>query len=172
MIVDDQITSGRLLRLEIERADMPAPTWSMTFVLRGPANVTLNSTADGSDHVITETIANTSSWIAGWYDYEITATDGTEVVSVECGRVEIVKALELITTPYDARTHSRRVYEAICAVIEKRASLDQESYKINNRELKRMSIDDLMKLKTHYKNKMLVDEGKGSLIAMHKLRFQ
>lgn len=172
MIVDDQIISGRPFKLEIERADMPAPTWSMTFVLRGPANVTLASTADGSDHLITATVPVNSLWVAGWYDYEITATDGTEVVSIECGRVEIVKALELITSAYDARTHARRVYEAICAVIEKRASVDQESYKINNRELKRMSIDDLIKLKTQYKTKMIMEEGKGSLIAMHKLRFQ
>ena len=52
---------------------------------------------------------------------------------------------------HDARSHVQRVLDAIEAVLEKRATLDQEQYRINNRELRRTPIADLLKLRDRYR---------------------
>jgi len=48
-------------------------------------------------------------------------------------------------------THARRVLTAIEAVIEGRASKDQEEYTIGTRSLKRTPIKDLLVLRDAYK---------------------
>ena len=55
------------------------------------------------------------------------------------------------STGYDARTHARIVLDAIEAVIENRASKDQERYMIAGRELWRTPIPMLLKLRQTYR---------------------
>ena len=52
---------------------------------------------------------------------------------------------------YDNRTHAKKVLDAIEAVIEARASVDQMRIVIAGRELSKTSIPDLMKLRMAYK---------------------
>lgn len=47
--------------------------------------------------------------------------------------------------------HIHRVLESIEAVIEKRATIDQERYTINNRELWRTPIPQLLELRDRYR---------------------
>ena len=55
---------------------------------------------------------------------------------------------------HDARSHVQRVLDAIEAVLEKRATLDQERYRINNRELVRTPVADLLKLRDRYRGEL------------------
>ena len=59
-----------------------------------------------------------------------------------------------IAAGHDARSHVQRVLDAIEAVLEKRATLDQEQYRINNRELRRTPIADLLKLRDRYRGEL------------------
>ena len=45
----------------------------------------------------------------------------------------------------------QKVLDAIEAVLENRATLEQEQYQINNRSLKRRSSGELLKLRDHYR---------------------
>jgi len=57
------------------------------------------------------------------------------------------------------------VLDAIEAVIENRATLDQESYQIGGRSLKRMPIADLMRLRQLYRAEVAGEEAAAKLAA-------
>lgn len=128
----------------------PAPGWAVSLHLRGPAAINLTATAEGSQHRITASAATTASWQAGSYWYTLRATKGADVVEVESGQLQITPDLASEAGPYDGRTQNQIALEAIEAVLAKRATLDQERYRINNRELYRTSIEDLLKLRAFY----------------------
>ena len=48
-------------------------------------------------------------------------------------------------------SHNRRMYDAICAVLEKRATNDHNAYTYEGRSITRIGLTELMKLKAHYK---------------------
>ena len=62
------------------------------------------------------------------------------------------------TAAFDDRTHARTVLDAIEAVIESRATKDQERYSIAGRELWRTPIPTLLKLRQHYKAEVAAQE--------------
>jgi hypothetical protein len=58
---------------------------------------------------------------------------------------------------FDGSTHAQRTLAAIEAVLEKRATRDQEKYSINNRELSRTPISDLLLLRDRYKTQVRME---------------
>lgn len=129
----------------------PAPKWQVSAVLRGPGSIDLDAEAEGTQHRFHVTAAQTAEWAPGTYWYSIRATDGTDVIEVEAGEIVIKPDLAAAAGGHDGRIHAQRVLDAIEAVLEKRATLDQERYRINNRELYRTPIGDLLKLRDRYK---------------------
>ena len=134
-------------------------------MLRGPgainltaqvATITIPNTgglpaASGSYHRFRISAAETAQWEPGVYWYSIRATDGTDVVEVEAGEITIKPDLAGLSAGHDGRLHVQRVLDAIEAILEKRATIDQERYRINNRELYRTPIPDLLALRDRYK---------------------
>ncbi len=141
------LTFERLLTLT---AHKPADGWALSIVLRGPASLNLTATADGEAHRLAATALETAAWAPGLYHYSARVARGTEVHEIEFGRTEILADLSAVSTSRDARTHNEIVLDNINAVIEKRATQDQEKYRINNRELWRTPLADLLKLKNFY----------------------
>lgn len=126
----------------------PAPTWTLTAHLRGPGQIDLTATAAG---VFSATAATTAAWAPGTYWYAVRATNGTDVLEVATGQLEVKPDLAAAGPGFDGRTQNERALDAISAVLEKRASQDQQRYTINNRELWRTPIADLLKLQAFYK---------------------
>ena len=62
---------------------------------------------------------------------------------------------DFANTNADLRSHAKKVLDAIEAVIENRATVDQSSFSIAGRSLSRMSIDELLTLKNRYKAEYL-----------------
>lgn len=146
----DEIGAGLTFDLLLTLTAYPAPDWAVTAHLRGPSAINLTSDAEGSQHRFRATAANTSGWAAGSYWYTLRATDGADVVEVESGQVQIIPDLASQPSTYDGRTQAQTALDAINAVLANRATLDQERYRINNRELYRTSIPDLLKLRAFY----------------------
>lgn len=129
-----------------------APDWTLALKLRGPNAIDLTATDDGAGPVLRAEATATAEWTAGLYAYSLRATDAAgTVVEVEAGQVQVEPDLAAIGPGHDSRDHVRRTLEAIEAVLEKRATLDQEKYKINNRELWRTPVADLLRLRDRYK---------------------
>jgi hypothetical protein len=129
------------------KASYTTPGWTLTAHLRGPGQINLQAADDGT---FTATADTTKSWAPGTYWWSMRATNGTDVLEVASGQLVVKPDLAAAAEGFDGRTQNERALDAINAVLEKRASQDQQRYTINNRELWRTAIPDLLKLKAHY----------------------
>lgn len=159
-ILPPTIQAGATFEACAALAAYPAPDWALNAYLRGPSVINLAAAADGAGHKFTQDAATTAGWAAGIYSYVVRASKGGEVFQVEAGTLEIAADLATQAEPGDVRTHAQRTLDAIEAVIEKRATKDQERYTINNRELWRTPIADLLKLRNTYRAEVRSERAK------------
>lgn len=145
------LKAGVTLDLYVTDTLHPAPTWTMTASLRGPSAIDLTSVASNNQHRFNESHETTSNWIPGEYWYQVFVTDGTDRFTVDEGQVLIKADLSVIDGAFDGRSHVERVLETIEAVIEGRATKDQERYRIKDRELYRTPMSELLTLRDKYR---------------------
>ena len=148
----NEIAAGVTLDNPITLTAYPATDWTLSVVLRGAQSIDLTATAEGETHIVRASAATTGAWSPGDYWFSIRVTDGTDVFEIENGTVRIVADLAQQAAGYDGRGHVEKVLDAIEAVIEGRASKDQERYRINNRELQRTPISELLTLRDKYRD--------------------
>ena len=153
-ILTDSIYAGATLDLSVTLTAYPAPEWSLRLVMRGPMQIDINSTPDGTGHRLGASAAVTSGWDAGAYWYSLRALRGVEVQIADEGQITVRPDMAAIVGQHDGRTHAERVLAAIEAVIENRATVDQQAYEINGRSLTRTPIADLLKLRAMYRDEV------------------
>lgn len=149
--IPDQISAGLTFNALLTLTAYPAPAWAVTFMLRGPAVIDLPATAEGSQHRLYADAATTAAWLPGAYRYVLRATDGTTTTDIDAGQTTILP--DFATLPPGEQvglTPAQIALAAIDAVLANRATLDQERYRINNRELYRTPIAELLKLRAFY----------------------
>lgn len=147
----DKIGAGLTFNRLLTLTAYPAPEWVLTVLLRGKQNIDLAATAEGSQHRLSAPAAQTATWLAGDYWFSMRATRGDDVVEVETGSITVMPDMATLTEGHDGRSQAQIALDAINAVIGKRATLDQQRYRINNRELYRESIAELLKLRDFYR---------------------
>jgi len=145
-----EITAGLTLSVPLELPDYPAASWTVTAHLRGPAVIDLTAAVVDGVLGLRAAPAVTGAWTPGSYWIALRATDGVDVVELGSGQVRIRPDLVSAGAEYDGRTHAKKVLASIEAVIEGRATIDQESYRINNRELRRTPLADLRRMRLQY----------------------
>lgn len=160
-ILPDKIGAGLTFSKLTTLTAYPAPDWALSVALRGPASIDLVAVPDGIQHRLAATAAVTAAYTPGLYAYSIRATRGEDVVEVERGTITVLPDLAQ-SAGGDVRSHSRIVLDNIRAVIEKRATQDQQKYSINNRELWRTPIADLLKLEALYASRVRTEEAQAS----------
>ncbi|MEX3924397.1 hypothetical protein AB4Y36_10250 [Paraburkholderia sp. BR10936] len=145
-------TVGLDFQARLTLPQYPSASWSVTAVLRGPVALDLpfSPDVDGIAHDLAVSAAETAKWTAGDYWYSLRAASNGSVFEVGSGSVAIKPDFAAIASPYDGRSDNEKALEAIEAVLGKRATLDQERYRIGERELWRTSMSDLLKLRTFY----------------------
>ncbi len=143
------ITQGDTVKWKKTFADYPADDgWQLQYILGGASDQVLSFgteiIADGKGFLIT--IADSSSFSVGDYWWQAKISKSGEIYTVAEG---ILKVISTAST-YKQLLHITTVLDAIEAVIQNRASKDQESYSINGRSLSRTSIPDLIILRNEY----------------------
>lgn len=132
--------------------------WTLTYRLvprsSSASAITFSASASGDEHAVLVAAATTAAWIAGSYSWSSYVTKTTQRFSIASGTVEILPDPATVAAGTDRRTHAQIVLEAIEAVIEGRASKDQEEFRIGERSLKRTPIADLLALKEAYEGKV------------------
>lgn len=146
----DQITAGLDFQAVVTASAYPAPDWTLRAILRGPQAIDLTATADGTSHVFAADAATTEAWKPGTYWYSLRASKGSALMDAGGGQLVVAPDLANVTEPYDGRSQAAIALAAIDAVLAKRATQDQQRYTINNRELWRTPIADLLKLRAYY----------------------
>jgi len=121
----------------------------------GSHKFTITATEADDTYYIEVGSSTTASYSVGDYIWEayITRSSDSERIMVDSGRTEITE--NLANTNADIRSHAKKVLDAIEAVIEGRATIDQSSFSIAGRSLSRMSVDELMTFRDRYKAEYL-----------------
>ena len=124
----------------------------------GGTPITLTATLSGTEYLIEVAAATTAGYAAGDYSWSalITRDSDSERDRVAAGTLTIAPDPAISTA--DPRTHARVTLDAIEAVIEKRATKDQESYSIAGRSLSRMNIADLLTFRDQYRSEVKREE--------------
>lgn len=152
--------------------DYPTASYALSYEFNlvdgsTASNFTLNATESNDEYLIE--VSNTTSYTKGnynWVSYITRSSDSARIKLSE-GFVEIQD--NYATTSTSVRSHAKIVLDAIEAVIENRANIDQSSMSIAGRSLSRMSIDDLLTFRARYKAEYLkevkqarIKNGRGS----------
>lgn len=133
--------------------------WDVVLFLRGPKSVDLEGVRSGSSVAFYAAGDTTAEWAPGAYAYSVRATNGGDVVEVDAGALSVAPDFAQLPDGYDPRSQWEIGLEAIEAVLGKRATLDQDRYRINNRELYRTSVSELLKLRAFYAQKVMEQKG-------------
>ena len=133
--------------------DYPTADYSLSYefnLIDGAtaSNFTLTATESNDEYIIST--SDTGSYTKGEYNWVsyITRTSDSARVKIAEGYIEIQD--NYATTSASVRSHAKIVLDAVKAVIENRATMDQSSMSIAGRSLSRMSIDELFTLKDRY----------------------
>ncbi len=129
----------------------PAPTWTLKYEFKNSTGAfQVTAAADGANHAVTVAKATTATFAAGRYRWVAFVDDGTERYSIGTGEIEVLRNFD-DDAVLDVRSHAKKVLDAIEAVLENRATLDQQNYTIGNRSLARTPIPDLLLLRDRYR---------------------
>ena len=133
----------------------PAPAWTLSYALRGPSRIDLTAAPDGERaHQVTVPAADTAAYTPGEYTWAAFVTNAAtaERYQVDTGRVIIAPNLAADTAvPYDGRSYSRRMLDAIESVLLNRASEDANELTINGKRLVRMTPAELLTLRDKFR---------------------
>lgn len=134
--------------------------YNLNLVLLSPNNkIVINSTYEnqGWHFIVDEN--DSSNYIPGIYQVyqQYSKTDFKKTIKV--GSLEILQNLDNVNSL--ETSENQKALNCINAVLQKRATLDQQSYSIQGRSLSRMSVADLIKLKEYFENEV-VKENNGN----------
>ena len=141
-----------------------ADGWVVHYALRGPSQIDLQ--ADGNGEVFTVTVGASVSagWLAGDYVFSCFAKRGAdERKTLATGRVTILP--DFASTNPDARSHAKRMLDAIEATLEKRATKDQMSYQVDGLAISRIPIPDLIQLRNKYRREYRREQEAAGVVA-------
>lgn len=149
------LIAGDTLRFLTSVPDYPATdgyTLTYRLVRRDAAGtvITIVASASGADYDVNELPATTAAWAAGKYTWAAYAEKALERHTVDQGEIEIKADPGVVTAPYDNRSHARKVLDSIQAVMEGRASVDQQEITLAGRSLKLTPMADLLTLLDKY----------------------
>lgn len=142
------MTKGETLKLTVD--DTLAV--SVEFKFGGPQTRTVAATKTGSEFSIS---ADTAAWTAGVYAWQAWATyaDASKKI-IATGTVDLADALGV----GDIRSSARKMVEMIEAMMAGNASEGVRRYRINNRELERYSVAELLQLLSYWKSQVKNEE--------------
>lgn len=136
-------------------ADYPASApWTLKYRFKNAAGgFEIVASASGDGYSVTVAASTTAGYVAGAYSWVAWVEGGnSEKYTVDSGTTTIDPDYRsgTATAALDDRSHARKVLASIEAVIEGRATKDQEEYAIAGRSLKRTPITTLLKMRQHY----------------------
>lgn len=153
------ITEGDTVKWRKALPAYPAPTWTLNYALvNSGGQITFSSTADDEAHLVSVAPATTGTWSPGSYAWQAYVTDGTDRFTVGQGYIEIRKNFASFALGDDARSHPRKVLDALRLTMEGKASSDQLAMSIRGRSISRMGAAELIKWLDYYEKQVAREE--------------
>jgi len=143
------ITAKWSQSIESELAD-----YSFSYTLIGPVKITVPAAVNGNEITVSVAADETANWAAGDYHYQLIAEFGTDKQLVTSGQVSIAPDFTALAAGTDLRSHAEKMLSAIEQVLEGRITQDVEAYQIDGRQLTKIPIVELEKLRRTYARKV------------------
>lgn len=143
---------GDTVKWHVNEGDCPADTWTLTYYFvneKGRETVVAADNGDGR-WLVTIAADVSDNFHRGEYHYQAKISAAGEVSTIERGSVEVVHDFEGADTGHDARSQDEIILESVRAVIQRRATKDQQSMSIGGRSLSRFTWDELLELERTY----------------------
>lgn len=150
--IKPEFVQGESLSWEKSFTDhKPADGWSLEYVFRGSgAGFDLTATDGGAGKFVLSASSDQTTQLApGTVYFQAFVRRGSERILVDSGSASVIAGLAAQTN-VDGRTQIKRTLDAIDALIEGKASLDQLEYTIGDRQLRRYSMTELIVLREKY----------------------
>jgi hypothetical protein len=129
--------------------------WTLDYVIAGGGGKTgLVATAAGNDFKVVLSHSFTGQLSVGAARLVGRISKGDERFTIYDEPIIIHPNLMEGGAGFDVRTAAQRGLDNISAVLEKRATKDQDNYSINGRSLGRTPIESLIILKDHYRQEV------------------
>lgn len=135
--------------------DYPVASHSMEYVARitggGTTEIKVAATTGTGTYVFEVTSATSATYTAGFYHWQLEATEtssGNRVV-LERGTFTAVEDLDI--NGADPRSHAEIMIAKIESILQGKADADVSSYSINGRSLTKMSFQDLIDARNFYR---------------------
>ena len=142
-------------QIENLNTDYSNSTHTLTYKFRlennGSTTFSVDATADGNNYKITLGASTTASITEGKYNFisYVTRTSDNARVTVDRGMIEVKP--NLASSSADPRSHAKIMLDKIESLLEGKADKDVSSYSIAGRSLNKMSVQELLDWRTHYK---------------------
>lgn len=138
-------------------SDYPTDAYALTYEFHedsgggGNHRFTVAAVETTDAYIVEVSHSTTDNYNSGDYHWDayITRSSDSERLIVDKGRTRI--DVDLATSTADVRTHAKKALDAIEAVIENRATIDQSSFSLAGRSLSRMSVDELLQFRNYYR---------------------
>lgn len=145
----------------------PADGWQLSYVLVNAsgiinisaAHATQNS-ADPDEFDVVVPAAETAQWAPGAYSWQGYVTLNGERHRIAEGRMTVAQNFAALTSGSDQRSHNQKVYDAICAVLENRATSDVVEYLNDTLHVKKDDLAKLEEMKRTYAWRVARETGK------------
>jgi hypothetical protein len=143
------LLAGDTAKWLITLADYSAADgWVLSYTLaNATTRINFAATASGSDFLVNVAAATTTNWAAGTYSWRSQVSKAGEVFTVATGTITVQPSFGAAV---DARSHARKTLDAVEAYLENANNLTAASYQIAGRQLSRLSIPDLLALRSRY----------------------
>lgn len=135
--------------------DFPADSWTLTYYLRSDqpgSAIDIVATADSLNFEVDVAPSESAAYTPATYYWTAFVSKSGDRKLVASGRLVIKEDPSQIALPVDGRSHARRTLEALEAVIERRATSDQQRYAFSavGRSVDKMPIADVLKFRDYY----------------------
>ena len=143
------------------------------YLVKSNNQITVTAAADGDDHLVTITAADSANYAAGRYFYQARIEKGTdEKYTVGEGVIEIKPNLSAQSSGYEWREHCEQALANIEAILLNKGTHDNFSYSIAGRSLSKYSWSELKEMRDYYKAELVRFDRKHGLKRKQKIQVQ
>lgn len=151
----------------------PADGWILRYAIRGKRNETFTADVNNDTFEVRRTPSQTELFPEGQYDLSgvLEMVDGGGAVTdrhvVYDGQLAINRNPLALVGP----SWAERALAAVEAVIEGRADADEESFRIADREVTRIPIAELIRLRNKLRTEVAAKRGERALFGRYEVHF-
>lgn len=139
-------------------SDYPTSDYALSYSFRlksgAATHITITASETSTSYVVEVASNTTASYTKGNYHYQeyITRSSDSQRILLQEGHVEIKG--DYANDNADPRTHAEIVVDALEAMLESRATIDQSSMSIAGRSLSRMTPEEIRDWYEYYRSKV------------------